>query len=72
MKNPDRSITRATWPVRIYRLGDEPRDDLSAVTTPEERLEMVAILSKRMWELSGRPVPSYPRSQMPGRVVRPG
>jgi hypothetical protein len=62
---------RETWPVRVYRLGEEPRDDLSTVTTPEQRLEMVTVLSQRMWELSGRPVPRYPRSQMPGRVIRP-
>jgi len=28
---------RGTWPVRLYRLGEEPLDDRSAVTTPEER-----------------------------------
>jgi hypothetical protein len=45
-------------PVRVYRLGREPGDDLSAVSTPEQRLAMVAELSRRMWELTGRPVPS--------------
>jgi len=63
---------RSKWPVRIYRLGDEPGDDLSAATTPDQRLEMVAVLSKRMWELSGRPIPRYQRNQMPGRVIRRG
>ena len=56
--------------VRVYRLGREPGDDLSAVSTPEQRLAMVAELSRRMWELTGRPVPSYPRAAMPGRVLR--
>ncbi|MGH7579666.1 MAG: hypothetical protein ACREM9_05800 [Gemmatimonadales bacterium] len=59
-------------PARVYRLGQEPGDDLSACSTPEQRLEMVSKLSRRMWELTGRPVPSYPRSAMPGRVYRPG
>ena len=55
--------------VRVYRLGEEPGDDLRASTTPEQRLEMVAELSRRMWELTGQPVPRYERSRMPGRVV---
>ena len=56
---------------RVYPLGEEPGDDLSAVSTPEERLAMVVELSRRMWTLTGRPVPSYARSAMPGRVIRP-
>ena len=40
---PDRSH----WPVRIYRLGEEPDDDLSASTTLTERLEMVWTLRDR-------------------------
>ena len=42
-------------PARLFRLGEEPVDDLAASTSPEERLEMVAILSARMRELSGLP-----------------
>jgi hypothetical protein len=57
-------------PARVFRLGEEPGDDLSAVSTPEERLVMLAELSRRMWELTGRPVPSYSRAAMPGRVLR--
>lgn len=56
--------------VRVFRLGEEPDDDLSACTTPEERLEIVATLSHRMWELTGRAVPSYRRATIPVRVVR--
>lgn len=62
---------RRAWPVRIYRLGEEPGEDLSSVTTPEERIAMVWELSARMWELTGRPLPSYTRGAMPGRVIRP-
>ncbi|MGI8519088.1 MAG: hypothetical protein ACR2MC_00505 [Actinomycetota bacterium] len=69
--DPGPETPRRAWPVRVYRLGDEPGDDLSAVSTPEERLAMVAELSRRMWELTGRPVPSYSRAAMPGRVLRP-
>src|SRR5581483_7518425 len=64
MATPEsRPATRAI--ARVYRLGSEPGDDLSACTTPEERVAMVAILSRRMWELTGRPVPTYSRREMP-------
>ncbi len=71
MSDHDHPPARESWPVRVYRLGEEPGDDLSATTTAQQRLEMVAVLSARMWELSGRPVPRYTRASMPGRVVRP-
>ena len=55
----------------VHRLGDEPGDDLSRETTAEQRLEIVAVLSRRMWELTGRPARTYDRASMPGRVFRP-
>lgn len=58
-------------PVRIFRLGEEPTDDLSSLTTPAERFEMVALLTARMLEFSGAPVPTYSRREMPIRVIRP-
>lgn len=58
-------------PVRIFRLGEEPTDDLSSVTTPAERYEMVALLTARMLEFSGTSVPKYSRQDMPIRVIRP-
>jgi hypothetical protein len=57
-------------PVAVHRLGEEPGDDLSAVTTVAERLAMVAELSRRMELLLRRETPSYTRSTMPVRVVR--
>ena len=63
---PDRSH----WPVRVYRLGEEPDDDLSASTTLTERLEMVRTLRDRTWELTGRPLPTYRRSEIPMCVIR--
>jgi hypothetical protein len=56
----------------VYRLDEEPGDDLSATTTPEERLAMVAILSERMWALAGFPRQHHPRAELPIRVSRPG
>lgn len=57
-------------PVRVFRLGEEPDEDLASSTTAEERLDMVAELSRRMWELTGREVPSYSRATIPMRLVR--
>lgn len=58
-------------PVRVFRLGEEPSDDLSDSTTPEERFEMVARLTERMLEF----YPSLPHSNLrrgtPVRVIRP-
>ena len=62
---------RHTCTVRVFRLGHEPADDLSSLTTAEQRLAMVTLLTHRLWELTGRPVPSYQRASMPGRVLRP-
>ena len=55
--------------VRTFRLGEEPRDDLTGVMTAEERLLLLRALSERAWVLSGRPFPSYSRSQIPVRVT---
>lgn len=57
-------------PARIYRLGEEPGDDLSASTTAEQRVLMVWELSARMWEFAGRPAPAYARATMPVVVTR--
>ena len=53
------------WPVRVFALGEEPRDDLSATTTPEERLALMWTLALEGWQLSGRPLPSYAREATP-------
>ncbi|HEY5492565.1 MAG TPA: hypothetical protein VIK25_15340 [Gemmatimonadaceae bacterium] len=70
MSADERRRLRESWSVRIYRLGEEPPDDLSATTTPEERVRMVEVLSRRSWELSGQPLPQYPRSSIPITVLR--
>ncbi len=51
--------------MRCFRLGEEPRDDLSLTTTAEERLEMVETLSVEAWALTGKPFPSYQRHETP-------
>jgi hypothetical protein len=59
---------RRSWPVRRYRLGEEPGDDLSATTTPEERLRMLGALSAEAWALTGKAVAKYARHDIP--IVR--
>ena len=61
---------RGSWPVRKFRLGSEPSDDLSDSTTAEERLEMMWPLTLEAWLLSGKPIPDYRRDETPIRVVR--
>jgi len=56
--------------VRIFRLGEEPPDDLSECTTPEERLDILRELTERAWLLSGRAFPTYSRREIPVRVTR--
>ena len=56
---------RSSWPVRAYPLGAEPGDDLSGSTTPEERLAMMWPLTLEAWELAGRPLPAYTRTETP-------
>jgi hypothetical protein len=68
----DPRTTRQTWPTALYRPGQElPDDDLSATTTPEERLQMMWELVEQSWAIAGRPIPSYDRSTTPSRVIRP-
>lgn len=64
-----RARGRRNWPIRRFRQGQEPGDDLSASTTAEERLAMMWPLAREAWTLMGG-VPDYPRAQAPGRVVR--
>lgn len=65
-------MTDRDWSVRLRPLGAEPdeADDISRTTTVEERVELVRTLSRRMWELTGRPFPAYSRSEIPVRVAR--
>jgi len=61
---------RGSWPVRRFRLGAEPGDDLSASTTPAERIAMVWTLTLEAWALTGRAIPGYGRADMPVRIQR--
>ena len=67
----ERRRARAAWPVRKFRLGEEPADDFSE-TTVEQRVAMVWQLTLDAWSCTGRQIPNYRRSEMPGRVLRKG
>jgi len=56
---------RANWPVRLFRLGEEPGDDQSQVNTPEQRLAMMWELARDAWSLAARPLPGYARHETP-------
>jgi hypothetical protein len=63
---------RGSWPVRVHRLGAEPPDDLSATSTPEERLAMMWPLALEAFSLTGHPLPAYRRLETPVSLRRLG
>lgn len=67
-----RAGARRDWPVRKRRLGEEPGDDLSAMTTAKERLAMMWPLALEAWSLTGRPMPNYERQDAPIRRLARG
>jgi len=70
--SPSESLlrARASWPICIVSLGRGSEDDLSASTSPAQRLAVMWALAKEAWALMGRPVPDYDRAHAPVRVVR--
>ena len=68
----ERAKARATWPVRVVPLGEEAATDARDTTTADERLRLVAVLTREQWAFSGREIPTYPRADMPGCVLRRG
>jgi hypothetical protein len=68
---PDRSAARrGSWPVRVFRLGAEPSDELRSTTTPEERLAMMEPLTSEAFALTGRAAPTYRRPESPVSLRR--
>ena len=65
----ERRAARADWPVRKFRLGEEPVDDFSACTAGE-RMMMVEQMSRDAWASAGLPMPRYSRREMPVRIIR--
>ncbi len=69
----ERAAARASWPGLKTTLSAAPgAEDVSATTTPEERIAMMWELTRGAWSLSGLPFPDYTRANMPGRMIRRG
>lgn len=67
-----RAAARRDWPVRKFRLGEEPSEDLSETTTAGERLGMMWQLSQDAWAMAGKEIPDYAREETPITVRRLG
>jgi len=68
----ERRQARANWPIRRVALRDETLTDARDTSTVDERLALVWVLTLRQWEFAGRPLPTYARAAMPGRLIRTG
>jgi len=66
------AVDRSSWPVRVYRLGEEPSEDQSAASSPEQRLAMMEPLATEAFAISGRPLPTYRRAECPVALRRLG
>ncbi|MGQ0766046.1 MAG: hypothetical protein ACT4OZ_10305 [Gemmatimonadota bacterium] len=60
---------RKRMTVRVVPLRSDEAGDCRVGGTAEERLLLLAELSRRMWELSGKPLPTYTRSTIPFRLT---
>ena len=59
------------WPLRKFALGQEPMvDQRDNRRSAKERIEAVWALSLQHWQLSGRPLPTYSRAEIPGRLIK--
>ena len=60
---------RSKMTVRIVPLQSDEASDARVGGTVDERLALVAELSRRIWAITGRPVPSYTRRTMPVKIT---
>jgi len=65
----------AGWPIGQRAADEGPSDDISAVTTPVERIAMMWTLAESAWKLAGRCRPAIPGAFQPassgGEHARP-
>jgi len=66
----ERRALRGAWPIRAVPLEQEGAVDRRVVSTVDERLALVHTLTLQLWAFAGRPLPTYSRAEMPGRIVR--
>jgi len=58
--------------VRIVPLHSAEAGDARVEGTPTERLKVTSELSQRAWSLTGKPLPTHARRDMPVRVLKLG
>jgi hypothetical protein len=64
----ERRNRRASWPVRRFRLGEEPGEDLSSTTSAEERLAMMWPLALEAFSVSNPVGDRVSRDLWPVRI----
>lgn len=57
-------------PVRIVPLASDEAEDACVEGSVDERLALVARLSRRAWAATRRPIPSYTRATIPVVITR--
>jgi hypothetical protein len=65
-----RRQSASQWPVRRFELGQEPARDPLDRSTVDERLAMMWPLAKEAWSVAGKPIATYERKNMPGKLTR--
>lgn len=71
--DPDRAaraLRRASWPGAVTTLDDQADAAIVRHGTPAQRIAMVWQITLDVWASSGRPLPSYTRAEIPGRLIR--
>ncbi|MDX1747913.1 MAG: hypothetical protein R3324_18420 [Halobacteriales archaeon] len=53
---------------RVVPLGSAEADRPPSPRTAKERIELVAVVSRQAWSLTGRRLPEYTRAEMPVTV----
>ena len=60
---------RSHWPIRKYRLGEEPEDGFTRGLTLEENFRITMELSEATYSLTEEGRKRLPRDQWPIRVI---
>lgn len=65
-----RASRRASWPGGLTTLSGQTDAAIVRHGTAAERVAMVWRITLDAWATSRRPLPSYARAEMPGRIIR--
>ena len=63
-------VDRSHWPIRKYRLGEEPEDGFAHGLSMEENFRLTMELSEASYSLTEAGRKRLPHDQWPIRVVR--